>query len=1383
MLALGFVTAIAGQAQEAPAIIRISNLSIGDASIKQPSSGEESLEFTITRTGDTGFPITVPYATADGTATAGSDYTATTGSVSFDIGASTAKILVPVLSGSNTEDKRFSVTLDTPPEVLEEAIPRSTIADFQKISVTEAVFCPPFQFCPPDPDALGPPYDTTDARAVVEADFNNDGKLDLALGNGARSVLRNTTAPGAAMASYVLAATLAGDSGSVASMQAADVNGDGKQDVVFTEEGSSFFYVMVNSQFTSGDFIGLDGPYKFPLPANQTTRLARIGDFDNDGRPDVAVSTGSSVLVYRNRTPLLSSDADFELAATVSLGSLIDFAVADVDGDGRLDLAITQEDREFFMQIQRNIGAPGSLAFERVDDFEIGDQPKGIKAADFNRDGRVDFTFGTEDGLQILFNTTLPSAPATFTLAAVADNAPGALPTDVQVADFNNDGLIDISVNSLPAVAGRPGAVQLFQNRTPAGSTVPRFPEAYSTLAPGFVYSRVVDPNGDGKPDLILAEANSENPAAVNSLFVATNVTTAPLPALLSYGKATKTPSEYAYNITTGDFNNDGKPDLATADYYDTVSVLLNTTPADTGKARYAPAAILPAGDDPYDIAAADFNLDGRLDLVSVNFSDKGIDVFTNNTEPRSASVSFTRNVTTDDEFHYSVTTGDFNNDGKPDIATGTFDATITILLNTTTPGAATPTFASAVPFTDTNAFYLDIEAGDFNGDGLLDLAFIDSDNDSGTSGQGRVSVLLNTSNLTSGSISFTSATQLNTGKVTYDLAVGDVNGDGRADIVAGNYGDLDTYVLLNTTAPGASTPSFSTTNLGPIDGEYHYDVLLNDLDGDGKLDIATASFDSFVTVLRNTTATGASTPSFTLIGKYPVAEDPYGLVSADFNGDGQRDLASSSYNEELVSTLFNIQYRVDLERDTATGTIEAGAEPLPKIDLQLEGSADTNDVVVGDLIEYTFSVTNYGEDSIDLRANVEVTGSSNLEAESFEAEDGVSCIVGTNTFKCTIDEVVYDDTSPETTVRFRVKAGGASSINAVVTPEPGNIDTVPENDTTSDKFEVAEADLTPDAFSFTDVTDVELGSAQESNKVEIVGINVGSPFTVTGGFAKVSRGLAGFGPCTETCGTINTGDEVVLCHTASDSSATKTTTTLTIGAQPPLMGVSASFSSTTKKVVKAPAVSLDMNDLDFGTGYLLRFRDIGVETTSEPEIVTLSNTGGAPLSISSIVTTGDFRHTTTCGNTVAPGAHCTISIRFSPKAVGTRTGETRIVSNAVTSPDLIKLSGTGKGLKPAMKTNVSSFDFGRVKVGSTSSERTLVISSTGSGPLEIRNISVTGDYVGSHNCPRLLDSGKSCQVTGRFKPKAKGVRPGSVSILTSVSDTPTKVSLTGTGF
>ena len=1348
MFALGLSTAFA-------AFGEVGSLSIADASIKQPSSGEEALEFTVTRSGFLGFPITVPYATANGTATSGSDYTETTGSLSFAADASTATISVPVLSGSNTADKTFSLKLTAPSEVAEDAIPPSAIA-------------------------LLAPIAQGDSRDVVEADFNGDGKPDLASGTTANGTfLRNTTVPGSRSPSYSTTGSFPDTGIAGVSMQAVDVNGDGLQDLIYAATGANHVNVMINITAVGADDFSFQGPATIPLAEGQTARKVLTGDFNGDGRPDVAVLSNGAVQTFVNQTLLTDSEIFFESTAFVEIGGATDFTTADVDGDGRLDLAITQQTDGYVVSILRNTGVSGSIELESAGSFEVGEMANHLKAADFNLDGRIDFTFLSDDGLQILFNTTEPNGPLNFSLRTVPSI--GGTRTDVQVADFNNDGLTDIGVTSKNNNFS--GTVGVFQNRTKAGSATPAFKLTAILMAPATSFARIVNANGDGKPDLLVADVNAILPGAVSKLYVAANVTLAPPPFLFSYGTATKTTSDYGFNLTAGDFNNDGKADIATADYYDTISVWLNTTPVDAAKASYAKPTTFPAnGNSVYDIATADFNLDGRLDLVSVDYNDTNVNVFTNTTELRAATASFRLTETTDSEFHYSVTTGDFNNDGKPDIATGAYSGSVTVLLNTTPPGAATPTFAFAGFFNDTNRYYLDIEAGDFNGDGLLDLAFVDSDDDGGSSAQGRVSVLLNTSNLTPGTTSFNSLAQFNTGKVTYDLAVGDVNGDGRTDIVAGNYGDTDTYVLLNTTAPGASTANFDISNLGPIDGEYHYDVLLNDLDGDGKLDIATATYDSFVTVLRNTTATGASTPSFTLIGKYPVAEDPYGLVSADFNGDGQRDLASSSYNEELFSTVFNTQYRVGLERDTATGTIEPGKAPLSQVDLQLSTMADTYDVAVGDLVAYEFSVTNNGPDDAGPGTKVEVTGSSQLEVESFVAAEGVSCEQGLRSLTCSIPLLEFRLDSGITRVRFRAKAAGSATLSAAVTPATGQTNSNAENNTVTDNFDIAEADLTPDAFSFTDVTDVELGSAQESDAVEITGINVGSPFTVTGGFAKVNRGLAGFGPCTETSGTINTGDKVALCQTASDKSETKTTTTLTIGAEPPLMGVSGSFSSTTKKVVKAPAVALDVNDVGFGSGAVIRFREITLNS-SETQVVTLTNTGNAPLLISGITTSGgDFRHTSTCGSSVAPAATCTISITFKPTQVGTRTGETRIVSNAVSSPDLIKLSGVGKGLVPGIKTNVTSYNFGSVKVGASSPDRALTITSSGTGPLEIRSIKLSGDFSGSHDCPKFLDAGKTCTLTGRFKPKAKGARSGNVTITTSAPDSPTVVTLSGKG-
>ncbi len=318
--------------------------------------------------------------------------------------------------------------------------------------------------------------------------------------------------------------------------------------------------------------------------------------------------------------------------------------------------------------------------------------------------------------------------------------------------------------------------------------------------------------------------------------------------------------------------------------------------------------------------------------------------------------------------------------------------------------------------------------------------------------------------------------------------------------------------------------------------------------------------------------------------------------------------------------------------------------------------------------------------------------------------------------------------------------------------------------------------DATPDAFSFVDASNVEPGSLQTSAPITVSGIDTAISASVTGGFYSLNGG-----PCTLSSGTVVNGDSIRVCHTASASFSTATSTTLTLGANGVLIGVSDTFTSTTRAAVQSPTLSLDVNDLHFGRGFVLRFRDLTLNT-SEQEVVTLSNTGNAPLSIAGIVTTGDFRHTTTCGPTVAPMSQCTISIVFRPTAVGPRTGETRILSNAASSPDLISLSGTGKGLVPGIKTNVSRYDFGTVAVGSSSQDRALIITSSGTGPLEIRSIRVSGDYSGSHDCPKFLDAGKSCTLTGRFKPKAKGTRTGEITITTSAPNSPTVVALTGKG-
>lgn len=100
----------------------------------------------------------------------------------------------------------------------------------------------------------------------------------------------------------------------------------------------------------------------------------------------------------------------------------------------------------------------------------------------------------------------------------------------------------------------------------------------------------------------------------------------------------------------------------------------------------------------------------------------------------------------------------------------------------------------------------------------------------------------------------------------------------------------------------------------------------------------------------------------------------------------------------------------------------------------------------------------------------------------------------------------------------------------------------------------------------------------------------------------------------------------------------------------------------------------------------------------------------------------------------------------------------------------------------PGISVPTRSFNFGNVRVGSSSVQRSLTITSSGTAPLAIRSIRVTGDFVGTSNCPASLAPGATCALTGTFKPAATGPRTGTVTITSNAPDSPTVVQLSGTG-
>jgi hypothetical protein len=178
---------------------------------------------------------------------------------------------------------------------------------------------------------------------------------------------------------------------------------------------------------------------------------------------------------------------------------------------------------------------------------------------------------------------------------------------------------------------------------------------------------------------------------------------------------------------------------------------------------------------------------------------------------------------------------------------------------------------------------------------------------------------------------------------------------------------------------------------------------------------------------------------------------------------------------------------------------------------------------------------------------------------------------------------------------------------------------------------------------------------------------------------------------------------------------------------------------------------------------------------------VTLSNTGNASLTISSIAISGDFAQTNTCGATLAASSSCTLSVTFTPTASGSRTGTLSITDNASGSPQNVSLSGTGVTPGQLVATP-STVSFGSVVTGQSSTQ-TVSVSNTGGASLTISSASTSGPFsISGLSTPLILAANQSSSFSIAFEPSNSGSATGSVNLTNSGTGSPTVISLTGTG-
>ncbi len=817
----------------------------------------------------------------------------------------------------------------------------------------------------------------------VAGDFNLDGKLDLIrstdttkilLGNGDGTfqAAQATVPPNVVFSEAI----------------GADMDADGKPDLVGVTNGT-LAVALGNG----------DGTFQSPLTISSSVQLGTwsVADFNGDDRLDIAREDGGfTTLVY---VYLGNGDGTFQAPTNIPSGTTyVDSLVTgDFNGDGKADIVTTA-----WTGASAMLGN-GNGTFQSPIKTSVGTTDFRTITGDFNGDNKLDFaylSYSPSDQVIIAFGNGDGSFQSPLAIVTTGTSRSAFL-----TGDFNRDGRLDLAVaggssnttaNTKIFLGGQftgLGVAMNHRGKLTAGQAKdyqivisnPAFAAAAGSVTMGITLPSglsLTALSGSGWTCSIGSSTCNRSdtlsgsysyPAITATIYASASLSpttltpfasvfwnstsniipdpTAIVQATTTTLSATPNPATQGQNVTltatvsagTGNVSFfDGGVLLGTAALSGNTAVLTTNristgvrkiNASYTGDSTRGPStstslslnvqagqssglitAANPAtGTAPSTMIAADLNLDGKLDLITTNSTGNTISVLLGNGngtfQPRADYAVGTNPIV--------AASGDFNGDGKPDIAVANSSSSnVSILLNT---GTGAYSAATNIPLINAPGGLL---VGDFDLDGKADLAIAGGSSNAsiyfgmgdGTftpdssstnfccSGKamagefncdGKTDLLIyQNMYLGNGDGTFQPATYV--GYSPTDEAVGDLNNDGKLDLAVASYSY--TSILL-----GTGNGSFTS---GTSVGTYNqYGVAISDVNGDGNLDVIATNYSSNAVVVWFGVGNGTFPTSIT----YATGTGPRGVVTGDFNNDGRTDIAVANYSSNNVTVLLGI--------------------------------------------------------------------------------------------------------------------------------------------------------------------------------------------------------------------------------------------------------------------------------------------------------------------------------------------------------------------------------------------------------------------------------------------------------------------------------------------